>query len=243
MSSLGMLLLLAAGGVDVPSAMDPQEIVRKADRVRNVAQAYAMDVEIVSERPGKQPARAKYLVYTKDKVKSLVKFTAPASEKGKALLMLNQDMWIYIPTANRPIRLSPLQRLMGDVSNGDIARTNYSDDYDAELAGSEVADEQDCHVLELKARDPRVSYHRIRYWVEKETGRPVKAEFYTLSNVLLKTGHFRSYAPVQGMLRPTELLIIDGQRRGHSSLVRYSNTRISGLSDGLFRLESLPDLR
>jgi outer membrane lipoprotein-sorting protein len=220
---------------------DPRTIVENADRIRNIAPSYVMDVEVATQRPGRPTATARYEVFDKDKVKSLVKFKAPASEKGKALLMVNQDMWIYIPTTSRPIRLSPLQRLVGDVANGDIARTNYGDDYLPVLVGEERYDGKDCHLLELTAKNGGISYHRIRYWVEKETYHPVRAEFYTLSNKLLKTGDFH-YSVLRGVPRVTELIIRDPTHEGHQSIVHYSNFRVVGLSDDLFRQESLRNL-
>ena len=38
--------------------------------------------------------------------------------------MLGDDMWVYLPDTSRPIRITPLERLSGDASNGDVARTN-----------------------------------------------------------------------------------------------------------------------
>lgn len=225
------------------AAIDADTIVQKADEVRNPAPSYVMDVEITVERPGEPPTTARYVVSTKNRVKSLIKFTSPATEKGKAMLMVNHDMWFYTPTVSRPIRISPLQRLIGQVSNADVARTNYSGGYVATLVGSSRLDGRDCHVLDLQAKDDKVSYHRIRYWVEKETYRPVKAEFYALSDLLLKTAYFRDLGMVHGMLRPRELLIRDPTKRGHFSLIRYSNSRIVTLSDGLFRREALRSLR
>ncbi len=43
--------------------------------------------------------------------------------------MLGDDMWIYLPDTSRPVRITPLERLSGDASNGDVARTNYAVDY------------------------------------------------------------------------------------------------------------------
>ena len=62
--------------------------------------------------------------------------------------MLRDAMWIYMPTASRPIRISPLQRLMGQASNGDVARTNFATDYDAKS----VTEDGDAFVLDLVAK-------------------------------------------------------------------------------------------
>ena len=80
---------------------------------------------------------------------------------------------------------------MGDAANGDIASTNYADDYIGTLSGEEPVKGEACHVLDLKAASKNVTYDRIRYWVSKERLVGVKAEFYTLSGKLFKTAEFR----------------------------------------------------
>jgi hypothetical protein len=79
-------------------------------------------------------------VYGKGEDANLLEFRAPASDKGKYYLMLNDDMWIYLPSASRPIRISPLQLLAGEASNGDVARTTFRADYQGSLTGEDTVD-------------------------------------------------------------------------------------------------------
>ena len=83
--------------------------------------------------------------------RTYVEFMSPR-EKGRHLLMLGDDMWIYLPDTSRPIRITPLERLSGDASNGDVARTNYAVDYSAVYLRTEKQGSEQCFVLELKAK-------------------------------------------------------------------------------------------
>jgi len=237
---LGLLLVLGVG----PAAAegDADSIVARSDEVRNPAPAYVMDVAITVEQPGERPIGASYEVSIKGRDRSLVRFTRPASDKGKLLLMVKNDMWYYVPTVSRPIRISPLQRLLGQVATADIARTNYSVDYRATLVGTEELEGQPCHVLDLSAIDDQVGYHRVRHWVDTKTYQPVRSDFYAVSNALLKTARFGDLALVHGRLRPRELVVRDAIKRDHVSVIRYSNIRIVPLADNLFRQESLRTL-
>jgi hypothetical protein len=76
------------------------------------------------------------------------------------------------------------------VSNGDIAATNYVGDYNPELVGEETVQSEPCYVLELTAKHKRATYNRIRYWISKSREVGVKAEFYSLSNKLMKIANF-----------------------------------------------------
>ncbi len=237
---LGLLLVPAV--TRAIAAPDADGIVALSDEVRNPASAYVMDVGITAEQPGERPIVAGYEVSIKGRDRSLVRFTRPASDKGKLLLMVKNDMWYYVPTVSRPIRISPLQRLLGQVANADVARTNYSVDYRASLVGTEDVDGRPCHVLDLSALDDQVGYHRIRHWVDVQTYQPVRSDFYAVSNVLLKTARFGDLALVHGRMRPRELVVRDATKREHVSVIRYSNIRIVSLADTLFRQESLRTL-
>ena len=54
---------------------------------------------------------------------------------------------------------------MGEASNGDVARTNYSIDYVVDSMTQDEEEGKPVYVLELKARDADLSYSRIKLWV------------------------------------------------------------------------------
>src|SRR5687768_7153229 len=163
MKKLAMLLMLAALPV---FAEDATSILSRSDAFRNGMDSFSIDVELVSFE-GSKSESSKFRVYGKGSERSVVEFTAPAAEKGKFLLMLRDAMWIYMPSASRPIRISPLQRLMGQASNGDVARTSFAVDYTALSATPVREADRDAWLLELAAKDPAVAYKRIQLWIDR----------------------------------------------------------------------------
>ena len=157
-------------------------ILSRVDAYRNALESFSVDVDLTSITANGHTESSKFRVYGKGSDRSIVEFTAPQSEKGKYLLMLRDAMWIYMPSASRPIRISPLQRLMGQASNGDVARTSFTVDYVPQA----IAEEQDAWVLDLGAKDPSVAYNRVRLWVDKKTFEPRRADFYVVSGKLIK---------------------------------------------------------
>src|SRR3954453_16655391 len=124
-----MKRLLLALAIALPMyAGDGAAILAKVDAGRNPLNSFSADVAIPSTS-GSETESSRFLVYGKGSDRSVVEFVAPATEKAKFLLMLRDAMWIYMPATSRPIRISPLQRLMGQASNGDVARTNFAVDY------------------------------------------------------------------------------------------------------------------
>ena len=219
------------------ATLNGPEILKKVDSLRNPLASFQIDVDLVSYRH-QQSETWKMRVFGQGTEKSLVEFVDPASQKGQYLLMLNDAMWIYLPGTSRPIRISPLQRLMGEASNGDVARTNYSIDYNAELAGEEAVDNLLCHRLELTAKDAAkdaaVSYSKVTLWVSKSNYEPVKADFYVVSGKLMKHAFFREFGVLNGNRAITAIEIHDAIRPGRRTVMRYSKLQPKELPEKMF---------
>src|ERR1700686_401439 len=115
----GSALCAAAGAL---ANVDAQALLRQSDILRNGSANYVVHIKITNFEGAKQDEEHLYAVSQKGLDKTHVEFLSPR-EKGRYLLMLGDDMWIYLPDRSRPIRITPLERLTGNTSNGDIART------------------------------------------------------------------------------------------------------------------------
>ena len=140
------------------------------------------------------------------------------------------------------MRLSLAQRLTGQVANGDLARANFAGDYVPKLVRTERIDGEEHYVLELTAVDRTVPYHRVLYWVRQKTNAPHKAEFYSLSDRLLKTARYEGYQQLAGRLRPSKLVLQDALRKGEESVLVYSGMVLRDLPDKIFTRDYLKRL-
>jgi outer membrane lipoprotein-sorting protein len=155
-------------------------------------------------------------------------------EKGEHLLMLGDDMWVYLPDTSRPVRITPLERLSGDASNGDVARTNYAVDYTPEYLRAERVGAVECYVLNLTAKRKGATYQRILYWLRVPDGRPVRAEFYLTSGKQIKSATFDEYIPSDGRELLRRLTLYDEIRHNSHSVLEYSGAAPRSLPDKLF---------
>ncbi|HEY5611634.1 MAG TPA: outer membrane lipoprotein-sorting protein [Thermoanaerobaculia bacterium] len=213
---------------------DASTLLAKSDSYRNPLESFSIDVELTTVEGAKSES-SKFRVYGKGSDRSVVEFVAPASEKGKYLLMLRDAMWVYMPSASRPIRISPLQRLMGQASNGDVARTSFSVDYTAKSA----SEEGDAWVLELEANDPSIAYKRVRLWIDRKSTQPIRADFYVASGKLLKRAHYRKFGVMSGRRIATEIEIEDLVRTGQRTTMRYANLTPRENPDKMFMKDAL----
>lgn len=207
------LLLIATSA----RADDPNAILARVDEFRSPLDSFSIDVDLTAIS-GAKSEQQKFRVYGRGSDRSVVEFTWPQSEKGKYLLMTRDAMWIYLPSASKPIRISPLQRLVGQASNGDVARSSFTADYTATAA----APDGDAWRLDLAAKDPAVAYARVQLWVDKSTYQPRRADFYVTSGKLIKRAWYREFGTMDGRNVVTAIEIEDLLKTGNRTLMRYS---------------------
>ena len=233
----GLVLLGAA--LQAAAQPSADEILRRADEIRFPQQGFEVAVRIRSSENGGAIEDRFYKVLSKGNENSLVLTVEPAADRGQMLLMKARDLWFYLPRVSQPVRLSLAQRLTGQVANGDLARANFAGDYIPELAGSVNIAGEAMYLLDLKAVDRKVTYQRVRYWVRQRDFRPYQAQFYSLSDRLLKTCHYGEFRDLGGQIRPTRLIMVDALNKGSVSTLDYSALKLRDLPDQIFTKEYL----
>jgi outer membrane lipoprotein-sorting protein len=225
-----------------PGRPAADEILLQSDQSRNGWDTYCVRTTIQNFEDHILKEQGAYDVSMKGMDKALIKFLN-ADVKGQYLLMLDDDMWIYMPDTRKPIRITPLQRLMGNASNGDVARTRYAQDYTATITREEKFDGIPCYVLDLNAKREGATYHKIEYWVATDTFRPQKAEMYLTSGKHYKTIHFDSYEEIQDRMLLTQLTITDRLREGRTTIMKYAGYAQKEIPEKYFNKDYLEKLR
>jgi outer membrane lipoprotein-sorting protein len=217
-------------------------ILARADLIRFPEGGFQVDVTITTTERDREPEVREYRILSKGNNQTLVKTLAPAIDRDQILLMRDHDLWAFLPNLSQPIRLPLSQRLTGQVSNGDLARANFTGDYGARILREEAIKGEQYYVLQLDAVDRWVTYNRVLYWVNATNRRPYKAEFYALSGRLLKTCYYQDFRTLGGELRPTNLTIDDALRPGNRSVLKYHDMVARDLPDKVFTKDYLKKL-
>lgn len=214
--------------------LTPQEILKKADQVRAPGKNFTFDMTITFKKGDKETVN-KLSARVKDFKKSVVVYTYPPSQKGRVLLMVEENMWIYFPGTRRPMRISPQQQLLGQVSNADVARIVYSLDYKAESVVEDNEANEELLKMTLKPKTKGAAYGSINIWIKKDSFKLVRAEFSTLAGRLLKTVFYKGYKKILGEERPTIHEIHDAINTSEISIMEYSNWKIEDTPDNYFQ--------
>lgn len=207
------LLSAAAQAQDVPS------LLKTADRFRNGSGDNTQVESLVTlhAADGTQEKERRYTVFVQAKHQSLVLMQSPA-EKGQKVLMLGDDFWLLMPGSQRPLRITPMQKLLGDASTGDIATLSWSEDYTGSVVGEEKCGETPCLHLSLQASRKSVSYQRIELWLGKARHEPIRADLYVQSDKLAKQARF---VMDKGQTLVTEMVLQDQLSNKKETRIRY----------------------
>lgn len=216
--------------------IDANEIVKKADLKRGLGNVSHSFTVSISNQDDKKEV---YSVSFRDINSSLTEQTEPERARGRKLLMKDYDIWMYTPNIKKPLRISLEQKLTGEVANGDIAKTNYAEDYDASILSTEKRGAEEYYKLNLKAKNKKVTYGRIEYLVNKKDFAPLEATFYALSGKPLKSAEFSDFKPIQGVNRSTKMTIRDYLQKNKFSVLVFSAFKPQKFDDSIFNKDSL----
>jgi len=187
---MGMAVLGSVLAGSPAVAQEAEALLKKADGMRNAgantrteisAKLIAKDGALIRERA--------YSVYSAGERKTLVVMRS-SQESGQKVLMLDEQFWLVLPGSTRALRITPMQKLLGDAAVGDIATSSWSQDYKIESDAKELCEQKPCVKLELRALRPSATYQRIVLWVEHQSGRPLTADLFLQSDKLAKQARF-----------------------------------------------------
>jgi hypothetical protein len=182
------------------------------------------------------------LVRARD-VNALVQAIAPARNKGEVFLFNDHDLWFAKPGLKKPVAISARQRLTGQAANGDIASTHYFRDYNASIESKGKVDGEAVYVLKLKAKDSKVTYDQIRYYISEKSGLALKAEFMTLQGDVMKVAKFEYGNKIStGSERfpfISKMTIQDAKFPANTSVIQYSDPHAKESPPSLFNVNNL----
>ena len=224
-------------------AESPSEILALSDAKRTIND---MSFEVrLSAYNGSQVTDTKtlwgMLKIGADHNRVLMFFVDPASDRGRKLLVDGDAVYLLFVRTTNPIRLSPLEVLTGQASDGDVVRT-FARDYDVEAMADATLDGASVYHFSLVAKESvgDTSYKRVQLWVEKSSLRLLYAEFYAASGVLLKKAFYRDYREAMGKDVPFSLEVFAGDDANKRTVMTFDKVGRKTVPETEFRRSFLP---
>lgn len=233
--TLLITLLIAVTGY----AVDGNQLLKQIDRNLN-PESFEMYRKLINVEPdGRKKEFVLYSVKKElDKVAAL--FLEPASERGRSTLRLGDNMWLYIPSVGKPIRITSLQSVIGGVfNNSDILQLDYAAEYNV-VKVDETANK---YLLLLKAKTKTVAYDQLKIWADKSQKLPTKIECLTEAGMLIKTLYFKQVRDFGGgIVRPSYIETDSPLYKGYKSVMIFAKIQKRDFKDEVFTLTFMPNI-
>ena len=181
---------------------------------------------------------------------SLVYITSPAKEKGQVFLKRKTEMWNWVPSIERMIKLPPsmmMQSWMGsDFTNDDLVKqSSIVDDYEHKIIGSEQIEEYDCYKIELiPDPDAPVVWGKIISWVSKEDFITLRNEYYDEDEYLTNIEILSNIKMMHDRIIPTRFEMIPVDDEGNKTILEFIEFKFNQpIDENFFSIQNMKRVR
>lgn len=171
---------------------------------------------------------------------ALVLITSPAKDKGIVTLKRDKEVWNWIPSVQRVIKIPPsmmLQPWMGsDFTNDDLVRqSSIVEDYEHSLIGEEKYRGYDCFKIQMIPKpDAGVVWGKIISWISKNSYMELRADYYDEDGVLIKSMIGSDIKQMGGRTIPAHWEMIPNDKPGQKTVMDYISIKFNPRIDRSF---------
>ncbi|MEX0844635.1 MAG: outer membrane lipoprotein-sorting protein [Balneolaceae bacterium] len=225
-------------------AQDATEIIQKMDnKMRGESLEAELSMTIV--RPS-WDRTVSMKSWSRDTEYSLILITAPARDEGTAYLKRGNEIWNWVPSVGRTIKMPPsmmMQSWMGsDFTNDDLVReSSVVVDYEHELAGEETIEGYECYKIEMTPKpDAPVVWGRVDVWVTKEEYMQLRTEFFDEDGELINVMNGMNVKEFDGHQIPSKMEMIPQDKEGHKTVMEYKSMKFNeGIPESFFSVQNM----
>ncbi len=249
MKRLTLLLMLMLPVSLLAQELTAKEIIEKADAIMKGVTSTKAEMTITTVRP-KWTREMKMKTWSKGTDLSMILITSPVKDKGTAFLMRKKEVWNWMPSIERTVKLPPsmmMQNWMGtDFTNDDLVKqSSVVVDYTHKIVGEEKIEGRLCYKIELTPKeDAPVVWGKIYSWVDKTDYFQMKVEFYDEDDYLINVMKASDVKVLGGKKMPTKMEMIPMEKKGHSTVMTYTNMEFDvEIDDSFFSVQNMKRLK
>lgn len=181
---------------------------------------------------------------------NMILITAPAKDKGQTFLKRENEMWNWIPTISRIVRIPPSmmgQSWMGsDFTNNDIVKRNsLVNDYEHEIMGTETIEGHETYKITLTPKkDAAVIWGKVVLYISKKEYFLLKGEYYDESGTLV---HLETQTNIRHFTDrdlPSKLTIVPVKEKGKKTVLEFEEIEFNvPIQKDFFSQQNMKSLR
>jgi outer membrane lipoprotein-sorting protein len=171
---------------------------------------------------------------------SMILISSPARDKGIVFLKRGKEVWNWMPTIEKTIKLPPSmmsQSWMGtDFTNDDLVKeSSILTDYTHSFSGDTVIEGRSCHKISLIPKpDAAVVWGRLITCIDKERLIQLHTRFYDENNELVNTMNASDVKMMDGRMIPTRLEMIPADKKNQRTEMIYEKVLFDRPIDASF---------
>jgi len=180
----------------------------------------------------------------------LILITEPVKDKGQTFLKRETDMWNWMPSISKMIKIPPSmmsQSWMGsDFTNDDLVKMNsYVNQYTHKIIGEEVVESLNCYKLELIPKpDAPVVWGKVLAWISKEEFYQLKLEFYDEDDVLINRQESSDIRQFSDRKLPAKMVMTPVDEPGNQTIIEiFDNEFNIDIDESFFSQQNMKKVR
>jgi len=203
------------------------EIIKKADE-KNRGETSQGEMTMTIVRP-KWERSISMKTWSKGDKYFVIYITAPAKEKGQVFLKVDKEMWNWVPSISRMIKIPPsmmMQSWMGsDFTNDDLVKqSSIVVDYNHKLLAEENVRGMDCYKIELiPHEDAPVVWGKIISWITKDGFNLWKSEYYDEDDYLINIENSSDIKQMGDRKIPSRIEMIPADEPEKRTIMEFKN--------------------
>ncbi len=222
-----MIFIVPIMTVSGQQNLSAKDIVKKADENMRGKTSQA-DITIKIIRPT-WSREMQMKAWSKGDDYSMILVTSPAKEKGTVFLKRIKEVWNWIPSIERNIKLPPSmmsQSWMGtDFTNDDLVREASSvSDYDHTLLGKETIAGKECYKIQMIPKpSAAIVWEKVIVWIDTLDFLQLKAEFYDEDGELVNIMRSSDIKEMGGKKITSKIEMFPVDKEGNSTVIIYND--------------------
>lgn len=246
--ALILVTLSISQRVTSQSALSAEEIIKKADeKVRGKTNHSIMEMEIV--RPTWK-RNISFRAWGRGLDYSMTYITSPAKDKGQVFMKRKTEMWNWMPTIGRMIKIPASMMSQGwmgsDYTNDDILKeSSMVVDYNHNLVAEEKVEGFDCYKIEMIPKEEAaVIWGKVHKWITKDEFIQIKSEYFDEDDDLVKSDFGYDFKVMDGRLIPTRIEIVPADEEGKKTVLYLTEIQFDiDLPESYFSQQNMKRIR
>ncbi len=225
-----------------------KEIVTKAENnVRGLSSLMEMTIQIV--RPTWTRSMS-VKAWSKGEQYSMMVVTAPAKDAGTVFLKRVKEIWNWVPSIERDVKLPPsmmAQSWMGtDFTNDDLVKASSRiADYAHKIVGDTTIEGRKCWKIEMiPLPEAAVVWSKVNMWIDQKDYLELRLEFYDEDNKLVNILKGSDIKEMGGRTMPTKLEMIPAEKKGQETIITYTSAAFNQkMEDDFFTTQNMKKVK